>query len=224
MSYVHVTLAVQGQARRHTKPILAALVRTNEEARAVRQHPRAWPTEIGDSIDMEETTTRRHPKLSTAYHEAGHAVMAHLLGLKVARASIKADGRWYAKYLEATGEGRSAGHVELTTASHRHMTPVKDRLYSVAGLAAQMIHDDKDGRVLTRRREEELLSGARSDLEVFDRDPGTEVFDEFLANALEMLGDNWHLVDGLADALMAHRFMWGKEVHRVLAVASIGAA
>lgn len=151
------------------------------------------------------------PLRLTAYHEAGHAVMAQLCGRRITEVEIVGDEdhTGSVRSLRFTGEHPSEHDPALPTA------PIERRLLcTAAGLVA-----------------ESMVSGRR------DWDEGSEDLDLAVGLAMKVVGDcervipflgivrehtedllqrNWQAVEALAETLVKQRRMTGDEVRRLL--------
>jgi hypothetical protein len=170
-----------------------------------------------------------------AYHEAGHAVAARILGRPVNTATVIADER-----------GGSAGHVEHDFAQNlneleyelgddeeedadierkRQVIYEHEAMIALAGCAAQR-------RYLGDRADEEALhEGAYSDrqfvLQIFDKLVGLD--DELRIawwKVLELRTDRllerqWPAVEHLASCLLDRKTLTGEEVDECIADASL---
>jgi ATP-dependent Zn protease len=152
------------------------------------------------------------PLRLTAYHEAGHAVMAQLCGQRITEVEIIGD-------TEHSGSVRSLR-------IHEEQGPDVDPGIPTA-LTERMLLCLVAGMVA-----ESMISGRRS------WDEGSEDLDAAVRLAMKVVGDcervlpfleiarehtedllrrNWPAVDRLAAALMERRRMTGEEVRRLLA-------
>jgi ATP-dependent Zn protease len=147
----------------------------------------------------------------TAYHEAGHAVMAELCGQHVTEVEIVGDAEHTGSVqsLRFTEEHPSVEDPSIPTA------PIERRLLcTAAGMVAE-------GMVSGRRGWddgcEDLDGAVRLAMQVVgDCErviPYLEVVREHTENLLRM---NWSAVEALAGALMDRSRMSGEEVRRLL--------
>jgi hypothetical protein len=131
------------------------------------------------------------PAEHTAYHEAGHAVMALALGRPVDHVSIRPD----AQYL---------GHCEFRKAVFRPSEDWLERemLISLAGLAAEAIHTGDyawDGAARDLRYARELALGRAGNERKAER-----LTDRVLSKAEHLLSKpaHWRAVERLASELL----------------------
>lgn len=152
------------------------------------------------------------PLRLTAYHEAGHAVMAQLCGQRITEVEIIGDAEHSGsvRSLRIHEEQESDVDPSIPTAPTERLL-----LCLVAGMVA-----------------EAMVSGHRS------WDEGCKDLDTAVRLAMQVVGDcervlpflelarehtesllriNWPAVERLADALMERRRMTGEEVRRLLA-------
>ncbi len=144
---------------------------------------------------------------SVCWHEAGHAVMAALLGVLVVSASVKRDGGW-------------AGAV----AHYGHREPIETRLrISLAGPVAENLAAGRSGELpecLTSASEDDFqasklirqhryLSLTNAEAR---RDP---LYADALADTISRLRANWQKVRAVAQALNARQTLDATEILRL---------
>jgi ATP-dependent Zn protease len=152
------------------------------------------------------------PLRLTAYHEAGHAVMAQLCGQQLTEVEIVGDE-------EHTGSVRSLRFVDEEGSSRDPAiptAPVERRLLcTVAGMVAENLvtgHRELDESCEDLDAAVQLAMKVVGDCERVI--PYLEVVRE---HTEDLLRRNWDAVEALADALVERRRMSGEEVRRLLA-------
>jgi len=148
----------------------------------------------------------------TAYHEAGHAVMAELCGQHVTEVEIVGDA-------EHTGSVQSLRFAEEHASEHDPgipTAPIERRLLcTAAGMVAESMVSGRRG---WDDGSEDLDAAVRLAMQVVgDCErviPYLEIVRDHAENLMRM---NWSAVQALAGALMDRRRMSGEEVRRLLA-------
>jgi ATP-dependent Zn protease len=143
----------------------------------------------------------------TAYHEAGHTVVAHALGIGIERVSIVEDEESVGISVSPLREGFD---YYLDADADEYLG--KHLVVCQAGAVA-----------------EEILTGELPELEGNDREGAVEILfriadhedseakgQESEDMARDILRDNWPKVRNLAEALLEHRELSGKEVEALL--------
>lgn len=147
---------------------------------------------------------------ATAYHEAGHAVVAVLLGKAVHRVSVVPKWTW-------------AGKCEFGPGQHKRAESWIERevLVSLAGLAAEARHTGSYDRVGAAR---DLLF-VRQTLRHRTTSRGWERLERRMLSKVEaMLADDvaWNAVTRIAEALLQHGTISGRMVQHLVAEAERG--
>ena len=145
---------------------------------------------------MQENPDGMRQLEGTAYHEAGHAIVALLLGFSVEGAGIDADG------------GYCLWNETLYVSEDRF--PVSWAAVNLAGsIAREIATGEPDSGELTQ-----------DDLAVRTLSLGTEGLDELLgkarSQAKEILQDSWPLVQLLARALLRYRRLQGEQIRDII--------
>lgn len=164
--------------------------------------------------DMESDTTHTHyssPLVASAYHEAGHAVMAHLCGQHLTQVEIIGDE----EHSGSVSSLRLRDEPEMGEEPGLRTAAVEARILCVcAGIAS-----------------EQMVTGT------LDWDEGSEDVDAAVRLAMRIVGDcervlvyleearehaefvlrrHWAAVETLANALLLHRSMTGQQVRAIL--------
>jgi ATP-dependent Zn protease len=147
----------------------------------------------------------------TAFHEAGHAVMAELCGQHVTEVEIVGDD-------EHAGSVRSLRFTEERPSEHDPAIPTapdeRRLLCTAAGMVAEALVSGRDG---WDERCEDLDAAVRLAMRVVDDCENVVPFLEIVReHTEELLRRNWPAVEALADALIERRRMTGEEVRRLL--------
>ncbi len=141
----------------------------------------------------------------TAIHEAGHAVMAHLLGMVPSHLVIHGDGE----------EGAGSCHTQDFLPRESAARDLEDRVdVALAGLAAEVIAAgegawDEDSRDLDRAVA--LLMGHVEDCEGVVRE-----LEASRRRTTRILGEHWELVERLAAALESAGRLGREEILEIL--------
>jgi ATP-dependent Zn protease len=152
-----------------------------------------------------------HRLTLTAYHEAGHAVMAQLCGQQVTEVEIVGDD-------ELSGSVRSLRFVEEDPAlvdPNLPTAPVERRLLcTVAGMVAEAMVSGRDG---WDDSSEDLDTAVRLALQVVGNcERVMPYLEQVRDHAEDVLRHSWPAVEALASALVAKRRLTGDEVRRLL--------
>jgi ATP-dependent Zn protease len=150
-------------------------------------------------------------RLLTAYHEAGHAVMAQLCGQRITEVEIVGDD-------DHLGTVRSLRFPEDPSPEadpHLPTAPVERRLLcTAAGMVAEAM---VSGRRDWDESSEDLDAAVRLAMKVVDDCDRVIPFLELVRDHTEeLLRRNWPAVSTLAEALMEHRRLTGEQVRRLL--------
>jgi ATP-dependent Zn protease len=152
------------------------------------------------------------PVRLTAYHEAGHAVIAQLCGQQITEVEIIGDD-------DHLGSVRSLRFPEPLTPEHdpnMPTAPVERRLLcTAAGMVAEAMVSAREG---WDESCEDLDAAVRLAMKVVDDCDRVVPFLEIVRDHTEeLLRRNWVAVETLAEALIERRRMSGEEVRRLLA-------
>lgn len=156
-------------------------------------------------------STDRH-RVLTAYHEAGHAVMAHLCGQQITEVEIVGDD-------DLTGSVQSLRFTDERASEHDPALPTapleRRLLCTVAGMVAESMIS---GRRSWDESCEDLDAAVRLAMQVVGDCERVIPFLEIVReHAEDLLRCNWAAVELLANTLTEHPRMSGEEVRRLLA-------
>ena len=149
--------------------------------------------------------------LLTAYHEAGHAVMAQLCGQQITEVEIIGDD-------DHAGSVRSLRFLEEEPSEHDPAiptAPVERRLLCiVAGMVAESL---AGGRTDWDEGFEDLDTAVRLAMQVVgDCERVLPYLEVAREHAERLLRANWVAVERLADVLVDKRRLSGEEVRKLL--------
>lgn len=140
---------------------------------------------------------------ATAFHEAGHAVYAYLLGVRIKKASIVSDGVAAGKVL----------HHRIIRGLGTGEQFQKDIALCLAGPIAQRIHNPRSCRTAQFRGDYDEAVGA-----AFKAGGSTQQVNALLRYLKICVEDrlhlrpNWFLVERLAGELLRRKQMSGEEI------------
>jgi len=145
----------------------------------------------------------------TAFHEAGHAVMAELSGRQVTEVEIVGDG-------EHTGMVHSLAFPPDGTAPHAETEDVELQLKVIlAGTVAEAMVSGSQGWDETS---EDLNSAVRLGMRLVDDcEDVLPLLEGIGANVERDLRSNWPAVEMLAAQLLDRKALTGSEVRKLLA-------
>lgn len=148
----------------------------------------------------------------TAYHEAGHAVMAQLCGQQVTEVEIVGDD-------ELSGSVRSLRFAEEHGSEHDPSiptAPIERRLLcTAAGMVAEAM---VSGHRNWDEGSEDLDTAVRLAMQVVGDCERVLPFLEMVGDHIEdLLRGSWPAVEALAAALLENQRLTGEEVRRLLA-------
>ncbi|MEX1311381.1 MAG: hypothetical protein AB1Z65_13240 [Candidatus Sulfomarinibacteraceae bacterium] len=149
--------------------------------------------------------------LMTAYHEAGHAVMAQLCGQQITEVEIIGDD-------DHAGSVRSLRFLEEQPSEHDPAiptAPIERRLLcTVAGMAAESM---AGGRSVWDEGSEDLDAAVRLAMQVVgDCERVLPYLETVREHAEQLLRVNWVAVERLAGVLVETRRLSGEEVRKLL--------
>jgi ATP-dependent Zn protease len=157
---------------------------------------------------------RRLSTEATAYHEAGHAVAAHVLSHQIKRITIVPNRLenykgcvYFAKQPNVKGIDRDPSPRITRAAQEKILT-------SLAGLCAQRVFNPRTCRSLHGYEDykEVLLYVGH-----LIRENETEPFLKWMEVRTEnILRDNWKAVEVLAEELIRRHEIGGQEAHRII--------
>lgn len=146
----------------------------------------------------------------TAYHEAGHAVMAHLVGQIVTAVEIVGDEEHSGSVCSLRFGGQPTSGESLAEAR----TLETRILCLVAGGAAE---DILTGERRPRESDGDLDEAARLALRLVEEwHQVVPMLDEARDGAVDVLRNHWEAVEALALRLLVHRRLSGEEVRRLI--------
>jgi ATP-dependent Zn protease len=153
----------------------------------------------------------KDPLRLTAYHEAGHAVMAQLCGQQITEVEIVGDE-------ELTGSVRSLRFSEEEASEHDPAiptAPIERRLLcTAAGVVAEALARGTDG---WDEGSEDLDAAVRLAMQVVGDCERVLPFLELVQeHTRELLRSNWTAVELLAETLLRRHRLSGEEVRRLL--------
>lgn len=160
---------------------------------------------------------------STAYHEAGHAVAAHYLGVKVGNVTIVPDGN-------AVGSAQNAPTVsrqnlkayEFRTSLNNfegETSALRTAVISLAGVVAQRAHAPRSVRNYHWRADYEQINLLARKVCCEDEKEMEHWYRRALRRTEQLINWRWPAVEALAAALIEKRKLSGYE-----AVAAIQSA
>jgi hypothetical protein len=171
---------------------------------------------MGATFRKEVSNEQNEELLATAYHEAGHAVIAYLHGRRFKSMSIDPencsgsvkfyDGRIIAEILDGT-------HCNIWLFEHPdEETRIVDRdiLSTMAGYISQDMGIPGSVEPYKWEADREQLA------EILSRIPSSNEWDKAEAMVRRELKDNWYLVEGLAQKIIERKTLAGKEVRSIL--------
>ncbi len=159
---------------------------------------------------IRDTEADRHLRL-TAYHEAGHAVIAQLCGQQITEVEIVGDD----DHLGTVRSLRFPEEPPPETDPHLPTAPIERRLLcTAAGMVAESM---VSGRDEWDEGCEDLDAAVRLAMRVVDDcDRVIPFLDIVREHTEELLRRNWKAVETLAGALLERRRMSGEEVRKLL--------
>jgi hypothetical protein len=144
-----------------------------------------------------------------AYHEAGHAVVAHVLGCPLLYVTIGAEVDGEPVCDQETPPGRTKRQQDRALAA----------VY-LSGYMAQHRHQEYSGDYHAEEPDNSDLADARAIAERWTQTTAGAA--SYLATAerraAQIVGtpEGWHAVDALAAALLTHRTLQGAEAHSII--------
>lgn len=153
----------------------------------------------------------RDPLVLTAYHEAGHAVMAHLCGQIVTTVEIVGDE----EHMGSVSSLRFLEEPRWGVDEHMPSAAVEARILClVAGIAAESIIN---GETSWREPEDDLDEAVRLALRVVRScDRVLPLLEEAREHAVDLLDQHWEAVEALAARLLIHRRLSRDQVRDVV--------
>lgn len=163
------------------------------------------------STPVPPSEEEHHPLRLTAFHEAGHAVMAQLCGQQITEVEIIGDD-------DHAGSVQSLRFVEEHPSEHDPAiptAPIERRLLCIAaGMVAEAM---VSGNPMWDESSKELDGAVRLAMQVVGDCERVLPFLEIVRDHTEdLLRVNWPAVELLANALLEERRMSGEEVRRLL--------
>ena len=160
----------------------------------------------------------RGARTATAYHEAGHAVVAWRLGVAVRGVSIVPDE-------DTSGRCHHAALIrgkypELDDSLRAVVRMQKQVMVSLAGLIAQRIHSPRSVRRYHAHTDHRAAVDVA--LHLTSSEEEASAFLKWLEiRTGNLLRAHWPMVDALSKELLARGSMRGKEVERLLLASSL---
>lgn len=145
----------------------------------------------------------------TAYHEAGHFIVAHALGMKPRRVTIARRGESLGRVHCAPGYATDGSSAEGDDERMEH-----DAIYSLAGYLAEKRFSESADVEMARHDLEhagelaERLSGSAAEVE--------RRYNALMARAAEAVEKNWPQIEKVAGALLERRTLSRKDVLALL--------
>ncbi len=146
-----------------------------------------------------------------AYHEAGHIVVGHALGLEVGEVTMVSDGRNAGRAGLPVDYGRVyAGDVEYVEAQHA--------CYVAGAVAEELLTGEQVEFVPGGEYHSDWQGASVCVVELAGRDLDLqgEIGDLAFGRARRILEENWEAVAGLATALMASGKLERQQVEELL--------
>jgi len=166
---------------------------------------------VYDRVDSPPIETVNNPLRLTAYHEAGHAVMATLCGQRITEVEIVGDE-------DHTGSVQSLRFADEHGPNNEPgipSAPTERRLLCVAaGMVAENL---VSGRGQWDESCEDLDTAVHLAMKVVgDCERVIPYLEIVREHTDDLLHRNWRAVEALADVLMERRCVTGEEVRRLL--------
>lgn len=160
---------------------------------------------------MKDATALHDPMVLTAYHEAGHAVMAHLCGQIVTKVEIIGDE-------EHTGSVSCLRYLEEPRWGVDKNIPsvaIEARILClVAGIAAENILTED---LSWREPQDDLDEAVRLALRVVGScDRVLPLLNEAREHAVDLLRRHWQAVEAIAGLLLIHRSLSRDQLRQVV--------
>jgi len=160
---------------------------------------------------------RQPARLSTAFHEAGHAVIARSLGLKIHSATIVPVTGIHGR-VEHANPLRGI-HLDYDGSDRAHRRAETAIIVCLAGPAAQRRHKPQSWR--SYHGQSDHSRAADLALSLNGSDEATNAHLKYLAVvARDMVAAQWPLIEQVAGALIERQTLTGAELAGVLAPTS----
>jgi len=162
-------------------------------------------------LELETRIDAEAEERATAYHEAGHAVMAALCGERVTGVEIRGDDEHWGSVRALRFEPRPRAEIDPTVPT-AHLE--RRILCALAGMVAESI---ATGRAGWDERSEDLDVAVRLAIRVVGDCERVLPYLETARDHLEdLLCRHWTAVEAVAFGLMARREIPGDELRRLL--------
>lgn len=167
---------------------------------------------VRDPVDSPPLEPICDPLRLTAYHEAGHAVMAQLCGQRITEVEIVGDE-------DHTGSVQSQRFADEHGSNHDPSIPTAPTERRLLCTAAGMVAENLvSGRGQWDESCEDLDTAVHLAMKVVgDCDRVIPYLEIVLEHTEDLLRRNWTAVEALADSLVERRRMTGEAVRRLLA-------
>lgn len=150
----------------------------------------------------------------TAYHEAGHAIMAYCLHRRILHVSIIPEGDTLG-HLQR-GHGQNLERVESVTSLRIRASVEKKAMVSWGGNVAEYLLSKKKHRTVSEQDEMDIFYGLL-DLSSSVEEAGA--YSDWLwyrTKAMLQLSWHWAATQALAKELYHHRYIGGKRVRQII--------
>ena len=151
---------------------------------------------------------------ATAYHEAGHAIAAHVLGRQIKRMTIVPNKSENYAGCVFFGKQPSVKGIDTDPSPKIRRAAEQRILVSLAGLCAQRLFNPRTCRSFHGHEDFKVILLYVGHLM---RENETEPFLKWMEVRTEnILRDNWKAVEVLADELIRRRELTGQEAHQII--------
>lgn len=164
---------------------------------------------------------RPSPRESTAFHEAGHALVGHLLGWSIDAIAIIDDNEYVRGFTLRRRRQAFPGVVgyNITKGEWPDDGTLADRLtYQYAGIVAQRLLCTQRGVSPKPVRLGRDIREARNSVRNLSKEEQIELLDGAEKHAMKLLADpqNWHILERIAAELLEVGTLDGPSLHKLL--------